>query len=48
VPAEVVRRLLDGQGKPGAYTPTALFGPTLAESCGGEYQIVGDSSAVRP
>ena len=39
VPAEVVRRLLDGQGKPGAYTPAALFGPTLAEACGGEYQI---------
>ncbi|MEV4515522.1 hypothetical protein AB0K00_42015 [Dactylosporangium sp. NPDC049525] len=41
VPAEVVRRLLDGEGKPGAYTPAALFGPTLAESCGGEYQILG-------
>ncbi|MDG4832504.1 hypothetical protein O7627_24810 [Solwaraspora sp. WMMD1047] len=40
VPAEVVRRLLDGQGKPGAYTPAALFGPTLAEACGGEYQIL--------
>ncbi|MFI5958977.1 hypothetical protein [Cryptosporangium sp. NPDC051539] len=48
VPAEIVRRLLDGEGKPGAYTPAALFGPTLAESCGGEYQILGDSSAVRP
>ncbi len=41
VPAEVVRRLLDGHGKPGAYTPAALFGPSLAESCGGEYQILG-------
>ncbi|WFE66207.1 hypothetical protein [Micromonospora sp. WMMD714] len=41
VSAEVVRRLLDGQGRPGAYTPAALFGPTLAESCGGEYQILG-------
>jgi short subunit dehydrogenase-like uncharacterized protein len=40
VPAEVVRRLLDGQGKPGAYTPAALFGPALAESCGGKYQIL--------
>ncbi|MFI5908823.1 hypothetical protein [Dactylosporangium sp. NPDC051541] len=42
VPAEVVRRLLDGAGKPGAYTPAALFGSTLAEACGGEYQIVGE------
>ncbi len=40
VPAEVIRRLLDRQGKPGAYTPAALFGPTLAESCGGEYHIL--------
>ncbi|MBM7086506.1 hypothetical protein [Micromonospora humidisoli] len=39
VPAEVVRRLLDGQGKPGAYTPAALFGSTLAEACGGAYQV---------
>jgi short subunit dehydrogenase-like uncharacterized protein len=39
VPAEVVRRLLAGEGKPGAYTPAALFGPALAESCGGEYQL---------
>ena len=41
VPAEVTRRLLDGQGRPGAYTPAALFGPALAESCGGEYRIAG-------
>lgn len=40
-PVELVRRLLDGQGKPGAFTPAALFGPTLAESCGGRYQIPG-------
>jgi short subunit dehydrogenase-like uncharacterized protein len=37
VPAEIVRRLLAGEGKPGAFTPAALFGPSLAESCGGEY-----------
>ena len=37
VPAELARRLLAGDGKPGAHTPAALFGPTLAESCGGEY-----------
>lgn len=37
VPAEIARRLLAGEGRPGAYTPAALFGPTLAESCGAEY-----------
>jgi short subunit dehydrogenase-like uncharacterized protein len=37
VPAEIARRLLDGQGRPGAYTPAALFGPALAESCGADY-----------
>jgi short subunit dehydrogenase-like uncharacterized protein len=44
VPAEVVRRLLAGEGKPGAYTPAALFGPTLAEACGGDY-LLPDSPA---
>jgi hypothetical protein len=37
--AEVARRLLPGEGKPGAYTPAALFGPSLAQACGGEYLI---------
>lgn len=37
VPAEVVRRLLAGEGRPGAYTPANLFGPSLAEACGAEY-----------
>jgi short subunit dehydrogenase-like uncharacterized protein len=37
VPAEVAHRLLTGQGRPGAYTPAALFGPSLAEACGAEY-----------
>jgi short subunit dehydrogenase-like uncharacterized protein len=37
VPAEVARRLLAGEGRPGAYTPAALFGPELAEACGGTY-----------
>lgn len=41
VPAEVVRRLLDGAAGAGAYTPAALFGPTLAEACGGEYHVGG-------
>ncbi|MFD7714023.1 saccharopine dehydrogenase NADP-binding domain-containing protein [Streptomyces sp. NPDC059786] len=39
VPAEVARRLLAGEGRPGAYTPAALFGATLAEACGGEYLL---------
>ena len=43
VPAEVAARLLAGAGKPGAYTPAALFGPSLAESCGGEY-LLGSGS----
>jgi short subunit dehydrogenase-like uncharacterized protein len=37
VPAEIAHRLLAGQGRPGAFTPAALFGPTLAESCGADY-----------
>jgi short subunit dehydrogenase-like uncharacterized protein len=47
VPAEIARRLLhgengdsgldSGQPRPGAWTPAALFGPALAESCGAEY-----------
>ncbi|MGA5299162.1 hypothetical protein ACPCHT_04500 [Nucisporomicrobium flavum] len=39
VPAEIARRLLAGEDRPGAYTPAALFGPSLAESCGGEYLL---------
>ena len=39
VPAEAARRLLAGEGRPGAYTPAALFGPALAEACGGKYQL---------
>ncbi len=41
VPAEVARRLLAGEGRPGAFTPAALFGPSLALACGGEYVIDG-------
>lgn len=37
VPAEIVRRLLDGRGRPGASTPAAMFGTSLAQACGGEY-----------
>ncbi|MFJ3895385.1 saccharopine dehydrogenase NADP-binding domain-containing protein [Streptomyces sp. NPDC090083] len=39
VPAEIARRLLAGEGSPGAYTPAALFGPALAEACGAEYLL---------
>lgn len=39
VPAEIARRLLAGEGRPGAYTPAALFGPSLAESCGATYLL---------
>lgn len=36
VTAEVAARLARGEGKPGAYTPAAAFGPDLATSAGGE------------
>jgi hypothetical protein len=39
VPAEAARRLLAGEGRPGAFTPAALFGPALALACGGQYVI---------
>jgi Saccharopine dehydrogenase NADP binding domain len=45
VPAEVAHRLLNGQGRPGAYTPAALFGPGLAEACGAEY-LTGQAAAT--
>ncbi|WP_231446562.1 saccharopine dehydrogenase NADP-binding domain-containing protein [Brevibacterium zhoupengii] len=35
LPAEIAQRLLAGTGRPGVFTPAALFGPELAESCGG-------------
>jgi hypothetical protein len=37
VPAEIALRLLAGEGRPGAFTPAALFGPSLALACGGEF-----------
>lgn len=42
--AEVAFRLLDGRGKPGAFTPAALFGATLAEACGGQYLSSNESA----
>ncbi|SEQ01075.1 saccharopine dehydrogenase NADP-binding domain-containing protein [Microlunatus flavus] len=52
--AEVCRRLARGEGRPGAFTPAALFGPDLATSVGGEFvdpdgaDDPGQSSEVRP
>jgi len=37
--AEVAGRLAEGEGRPGAYTPGALFGPHLAETVGGKFLI---------
>jgi short subunit dehydrogenase-like uncharacterized protein len=45
VPAEIARRLLAGQGRPGAYTPAALFGPSLAEAAGADY-LIADAPAA--
>lgn len=39
VTAEVALRLLRGEGRPGAHTPGALFGPELAEAVGGVMTI---------
>ena len=39
VAAEVAERLLKGEGRPGAYTPGALFGPELAEAVGGTFLV---------
>ncbi|MFJ5985589.1 saccharopine dehydrogenase NADP-binding domain-containing protein [Lentzea sp. NPDC092896] len=36
VSAEIAARLARGEGKPGAYTPAAAFGPDLATAAGGE------------
>ena len=40
VAAQVVSRLARGEGRPGAFTPGALFGPGLAESAGGEFIVL--------
>ncbi|WP_329128998.1 saccharopine dehydrogenase NADP-binding domain-containing protein [Streptomyces sp. NBC_01476] len=42
VTAEVARRLAGGEGRPGAYTPGALFGPELAAKAGGQF-LLGDA-----
>jgi hypothetical protein len=35
--ASVAARLARGEGKPGAYTPAAVFGPDLATAAGGGF-----------
>jgi hypothetical protein len=37
VVAEVTRRLVLDEGRPGAFTPGALFGPDLAVHAGGQF-----------
>lgn len=37
IAAEVTRRLAYGEGRPGAFTPAALFGPELVTGLGGAY-----------
>ena len=39
VAANVATRLARGEGRPGAYTPGALFGPDLAEEVGGQFLL---------
>lgn len=39
VATEVALRLSRGEGRPGAYTPGALFGPELATAAGGEFLL---------
>lgn len=39
VAAAVAQRLLNGEGRHGAHTPGALFGPELAEAAGGELLV---------
>ncbi len=39
VTAKVAEWLLQGKGRPGAYTPGSLFGPELAEAAGGTFLV---------
>lgn len=39
VATEVAVRLSRGEGKPGAYTPGAAFGPDLAVAAGGAFLL---------
>lgn len=46
VAAEVTRRLLQGEGRPGAHTPGALFGAALAEVAGGTFTLDQPSTTL--
>lgn len=46
VVTQVTVRLLNGEGRSGAYTPGALFGPELATACGGVF--IDPNEAVKP
>ena len=39
VTTEVALRLASDEGRPGAYTPGALFGPDLAVQVGGQFIV---------
>lgn len=43
--AQVALRLLNGEGRPGAHTPGALFGPDFVEALGGEFTLTGTDHA---
>ncbi|MFE7508271.1 hypothetical protein [Promicromonospora sp. NPDC057488] len=46
VAAVVAERLARGEGKPGAYTPSAAFGPDLAIEAGGEFLLHGTARSA--
>jgi hypothetical protein len=46
VSAGVAQQLMDGEGKPGCFTPGALFGPQLAIEAGGVFML--DDEAGKP
>ena len=45
---EITRRLYEGEATPGASTPGALFGPSLAEAAGGEFLRTVEAPAAEP
>ncbi|GIL26800.1 saccharopine dehydrogenase NADP-binding domain-containing protein [Actinocatenispora comari] len=48
ITATVAARLAAGEGRPGAYTPGALFGPELAIAAGGEFLLGADGAVADP
>jgi short subunit dehydrogenase-like uncharacterized protein len=47
VAAAVAARLARGEGRPGAYTPGALFGAGLAEEAGGQFLLPHEAPAAQ-